>query len=288
VDNTLKQRLLGAALLVALAVIFIPMLFDSADRKQPVALDMDVPPEPKYTFEEPSQAAPQNQQVRNSKPRARQAQRPAEVAALDQSKQAPTPDAPPAEVTTTQVPITEPARQRPVESPPQSAQAPATKPAAPPTESRPATDNKAVRAPDNSPPQVAIAEPPVSEKPQAVAAPPPPPPGAVPTSPAAAPAAQAQPPSDSSVVAWAVQVGSFSERENAMSLRDELRASGFAAFEEKVVADGEQVYRVKVGPEFNRERAEDLQARLRSKENLQGIVVTYPAAPTSEALRGGG
>jgi DedD protein len=85
-----------------------------------------------------------------------------------------------------------------------------------------------------------------------------------------------------------VQVGSFTEHENAVSLRDELRASGFAAFEERVFAQGDEIYRVKVGPEFNRERAEDLQARLRSQEDLQGIVVTYPSASNSEVLGGGG
>ncbi|HEX2237727.1 MAG TPA: hypothetical protein VHJ19_05075, partial [Gammaproteobacteria bacterium] len=54
-ETSLKQRLIGAAVIVALAVIFIPMLFDNAERKKPATLDMSVPPEPEYTFKKPSE-----------------------------------------------------------------------------------------------------------------------------------------------------------------------------------------------------------------------------------------
>jgi DedD protein len=75
---------------------------------------------------------------------------------------------------------------------------------------------------------------------------------------------------------WAVQVGSFSERENAASLRKELQRAGFSAFEERVVSGGEPVFRVKVGPEASRSRAKALQAMLRDQEDLDGIVVSHP------------
>ncbi len=50
-ETTLKQRLIGAAVIIALAVIFVPMILDGSGRQESVALDMEVPPEPTFTFE---------------------------------------------------------------------------------------------------------------------------------------------------------------------------------------------------------------------------------------------
>ena len=50
-ETTLKQRLIGAAVLIALAVIFVPMLLDGSGQRESVALNIEVPPEPKFTFE---------------------------------------------------------------------------------------------------------------------------------------------------------------------------------------------------------------------------------------------
>ena len=50
-ETTLKQRLIGAAVLISLAVIFVPMLLDGSGQRESVALNIEVPPEPKFTFE---------------------------------------------------------------------------------------------------------------------------------------------------------------------------------------------------------------------------------------------
>ncbi len=50
-ETTLKQRLIGAAVIIALAVIFVPMILDGSGRKESVALNMEVPPEPTFTFD---------------------------------------------------------------------------------------------------------------------------------------------------------------------------------------------------------------------------------------------
>ena len=50
-ETTLKQRLIGAAVIIALAVIFVPMILDGSGREESVALNMEVPPEPTFTFE---------------------------------------------------------------------------------------------------------------------------------------------------------------------------------------------------------------------------------------------
>lgn len=50
-ETTLKQRLIGAAVIIALAVIFVPMILDGSGRQESVAINMDVPPEPTFTFD---------------------------------------------------------------------------------------------------------------------------------------------------------------------------------------------------------------------------------------------
>jgi DedD protein len=50
-ETTLKQRLIGAAVIIALAVIFVPMILDGSGRQESAAINMEVPPEPTFTFE---------------------------------------------------------------------------------------------------------------------------------------------------------------------------------------------------------------------------------------------
>jgi len=76
--------------------------------------------------------------------------------------------------------------------------------------------------------------------------------------------------------AWAVQVGSFSKRANAMRLRDKLRRKGYTAFVERLESRGQLVYRVRVGPEVKRSKAEKLQKEIRSALKINGLVVSHP------------
>lgn len=50
-ETTLKQRLIGAAVIIALAVIFVPMILDGSGRQESVAINAEVPPEPTFTFD---------------------------------------------------------------------------------------------------------------------------------------------------------------------------------------------------------------------------------------------
>src|SRR5258705_13992325 len=51
-DSGLKQRLLGAAVLVALAIIFVPMFLGNAPPKPDSAIqNLDIPPLPERKFE---------------------------------------------------------------------------------------------------------------------------------------------------------------------------------------------------------------------------------------------
>jgi len=75
--------------------------------------------------------------------------------------------------------------------------------------------------------------------------------------------------------AWSVQVGSFRDRGNAMTLRDRLRGQDFAAYVERYRSGEDEVYRVRVGPEPDRAAAEALQEALRQEGGVRGMVVRH-------------
>jgi DedD protein len=74
---------------------------------------------------------------------------------------------------------------------------------------------------------------------------------------------------------WAVQLGSFSNAENAERLAAELRTRGYKAFVSRFESGGQARLRVRVGPEQDRARAEQLAERLR-REGRQATVVAHP------------
>ena len=49
-DSSLKYRIVGAAVLLSLAVIFIPMVLDGSGQTSVTKIDMEIPPEPKIVF----------------------------------------------------------------------------------------------------------------------------------------------------------------------------------------------------------------------------------------------
>ena len=79
-----------------------------------------------------------------------------------------------------------------------------------------------------------------------------------------------------SAASWAVQLASLSQRNNAEILRDRIRDKGYAAFVLKGQVDGQTVFRVLVGPELLRSRADTVRDELVKAINLKGIVVRYP------------
>jgi len=186
----LKQRLVGAVVLVALAVIFLPMLFDGPQPPQSQVLLEPIPQAPgadyvprKITLDVPDLSTTQPRMPAQEVPEIKQVV-------------APDPDA---------VPEPEP-----------SAPKPASKPA-----------------------------------------------------PAPAPVAKGS--------GWVVQVGSFSNPDNAHALRDRLIGMGFEAYAEPVSgADGKRAMRVRVGPEADRLLAEALRTQLKNKAELDGILRQYP------------
>ncbi|MBC8025800.1 MAG: SPOR domain-containing protein [Steroidobacteraceae bacterium] len=99
------------------------------------------------------------------------------------------------------------------------------------------------------------------------------PPAHTSTAPASAPRGDSQP-----VVkpipggAFAVQLGSFSDRDNASRLVREMTAKGFAAFVAPITSNGRELYRVRVGPARDRAAAEALATQLRRIGQTGSIV----------------
>lgn len=79
----------------------------------------------------------------------------------------------------------------------------------------------------------------------------------------------------SSTGMFAVQLGSFSNQQNAERLAADLRKQGFAAFLSQLSTEGGQLHRVRVGPQKDREAAEAMAARL-AKAGHKGKVLPHP------------
>ena len=86
---------------------------------------------------------------------------------------------------------------------------------------------------------------------------------------------QSPPQNESTTGMWAVQLGSFGNQENAERLVSELRKQGFAAFRSKLTTNSGELHRVRIGPQEDRDRAEDMAAQLQ-RAGHQGQVVPHP------------
>lgn len=96
-----------------------------------------------------------------------------------------------------------------------------------------------------------------------------------PPAPAPEPAPAPAPVKAGPAAAWAVQLGAFSSRAKADQLVAELRKRRYAAFVLEYRASGQVLYRVRVGPEQDRKRAEEIASRL-AKDGFQTVVARHP------------
>lgn len=101
---------------------------------------------------------------------------------------------------------------------------------------------------------------------------------------AATAAAQPEPKPDPSQLrvglsAWVIQAGSFSNRQNADKVVKDLQGKKFAAFVEQTEIKGKILYRVLIGPEVDRKRAESTAEKLKpelERWKLTGKLRSYP------------
>jgi DedD protein len=200
-ERQLKERIVGATVIVALGIIVIPWLLDGpAQSSRPVERTLELPPveQPGRTYTIPLDPAAGPPVAVDSGPIPAPAPRPGTGAI-----QRPARETPPAELQPT-----------PAEPPPRAAPQPAPQ-VAPRTPPQPAPQPPAAQAPAGDGP-------------------------------------------------WTVQVGSFSQAQNAEGLQRQLRGQGFEAFVSRVATDAGSMYRVRVGPVPDRKSADDLLARVRA------------------------
>ena len=72
-----------------------------------------------------------------------------------------------------------------------------------------------------------------------------------------------------------MQLGSFSNKQNAENLAIGLRKQGYAAFLSQLQTDADQLHRVRIGPQKDQQSAEAMAARL-LKVGHKGQVLPHP------------
>ena len=85
--------------------------------------------------------------------------------------------------------------------------------------------------------------------------------------------AQVTKPSDP-LVRWVVQVGSFSNATNADKLVARLRLDSMTAYKEEVKSSGSTIYRVRVGPFLEREEAIRVDKQVMERMSIDGVVMS--------------
>ncbi|GEM_PF-416797 len=235
-DPSTRRQLVGAAVLVALAVIFLPMLLSNPEEAQEVEVPVEVPSRDGDTASPEGTAgqAPAEGEGPSGSP----SQQPPEL--LDEP--VPQPGDPQRESsreageTASNEPSEEPATSEPSEEPEtsESAEEPAASGSDDGADDASAADEAATQRGGDSG--------------------------------QAAPSAAAE--GD-----YAVQVGSFREQGNAQSLRDRLRGVDLPAYVATAEVDGATRYRVRLGPTDGYSEAEALLDRAAEAADLEGFVL---------------
>ena len=76
------------------------------------------------------------------------------------------------------------------------------------------------------------------------------------------------------LVRWVVQVGSFSSAKGAEDLVARLRLEGLSAFSEKVTMATGTAYKVRIGPELDREKAAEVARKVKADHDIDAFVTT--------------
>ncbi len=260
-DPALKQRLIGAAVLVVLAVIFLPMVLDGTPGEGGEAISLNVPAEPADGMRTEVVPLP----PLGSEVPAPTLAAPAEDRIASVDANAPTRiDAVSGEVVG--------GGRTSADNP--TAPAPFDR-ARPPEATPPASASPSVRPHEPTPARTSPGSPAIT------------PPSAMPPAPAPAAAAASTPGGR-----FFVSFGSYSQRDNATALVAQLERAGIRAFTEQVTVNGAPALRVRAGPYADRARAEQARQLAKSaRSDLDPIIVDaepVPAAAAPTALVAGG
>lgn len=256
-DSGLKKRLLGAAVLIALAVIFVPMLLPNHSDSGQQSVSVKIPPEPSGEMQTRIlKVGPDSAAAGSSTAAA--VHDPDHVATLDlernpaarQAAAAPSieaTNAPAASAAVAVAPVPAPAASAPPRAPAPTGSAPAVAKA----------------------PAASVKEPAAPPKPEPVAG-----------GPGAAAGA-----------AYAVNLGIYADHASANKLVASAKQHGFTALATPETFQGKQVLRVRVGPFASRAQAEAARLKLKDFERVSmtvdaSVVNQTGDAPSSAILAG--
>lgn len=307
-DSALTQRLLGAAVLIALAIIFVPMFLSNAPPKQnSTTVNLDIPSVPERKFEmrtlpveTPSAATPAAAPAADNN----------KIVTVDTHASART-DAHPEDAAQVAPPVPVPAA-APAKSEPKPAPAAESKPAAPVAAPAPAEAGRfavnlgiyadqahadALVAKVKMLGQTAYSEPTEYQGKPALRVRVGPFPDRAAAENARLKIKQAEPKVPSSVVesseqpkadtpanalpanragGWAVQLGAFKAEAEANKLRERLRGAGIAAFVDRTGNADQTLWRVRAGPYADRGGADSARSGIKQKFQIDGMIVTQP------------
>lgn len=259
-DTHLKQRLVGATVLMALVIIFLPMLLDERPSVDEQLADTNVPDQPHHELSTDVLPTADIDEAQN------QFESQSGVTALGTAEEQEAPETAPDEqggVTAVEEAV--------------SVEAPGEETVAAAVEQADSSSGNAVDR-QETPKDTGVVEAQSAEQ------------GAQAqsgndrstaqaggdTASASESVADAQPETREGLTAWVIQVGSFSTQAKADTLLNKLKAGGFPVFSEQAYVNKKNVYRVRVGPELDRKNAETLQARMKKELKVSGIIVRYP------------
>jgi len=75
--------------------------------------------------------------------------------------------------------------------------------------------------------------------------------------------------------AWVVQVGSFSSKEAANKLRDDLQEDGQKAYVRTTTTGGNSISRVYIGPKLDRAQAQAIKEQMDKRLKVKSMVMRF-------------
>jgi DedD protein len=260
IDDKLKNRLAGAAVITALAVIFLPMLFDDPPpKKGQVVSEVDIPHQPEVSPLLTTTIVPDKSSEVTEKPEAANDMptdaAPSEDLAdnTDEAGLKNQTDEEPSDLVDEPTPVKK-------------------KPKAPvPSD----TDNKSVEKSQHSEQKSAKKTSTPLEEKKSVVKP------KTTTLPSLADSKKEKPALPHLDTAptlekhrWFIQVVSLSDQSKATAFKDKLREQGFPATIDSVWIKGKgRVYRLKVGPELDAQRAQSMKDKINQLNNVKSIAI---------------
>ena len=238
IDDGLKQRLIGAVVIIILAVIFLPALF-RGEGQQTLVKTVLIPEPPKT----PTIRLPERQGVDDiGKALVQDSRR---VEQLEQASTSPFSSS----QTSSQTPT--------ISTPQVSGQAPASDAIHPSAATTREADSESIdKAMSDSLDEQLAAQQRLSSQ--------------------SSLSEQSLLDSQGASIAWTIQVASFNDEGNAVALRDRLQEAGMTAYlRHRWLTEERRVSRVYVGPMADRERLQPIMATLDKEFALKGLIVRY-------------